>query len=41
MRATPASANLKARTGEKVGTVGRGEAIAATAVVTLLPALAG
>ena len=30
--------NLKAKTGEKVGPVGRGEAIAATAVVTLLPA---
>ena len=34
----PSCVNLKAKTGETVGPVGRGEAIAATAVVTLLPA---
>ncbi|MCA8921783.1 MAG: 2-C-methyl-D-erythritol 4-phosphate cytidylyltransferase [Planctomycetes bacterium] len=33
----PSCVNLKAKTGERVGPVGRGEAIAATAVVTLLP----
>jgi 2-C-methyl-D-erythritol 2,4-cyclodiphosphate synthase len=30
--------NIKAKTGEKVGPIGRGEAIAADAIVLLLPA---
>lgn len=34
----PELVNIKAKTGEKVGPIGRGEAIAADAIVLLLPA---
>ncbi len=34
----PEAVNIKAKTGEKVGPIGRGEAIAADAIVLLLPA---
>ena len=34
---SPECVNIKAKTGEKVGPIGRGEAIAADAIVLLLP----